>query len=55
VNVQVVNGEGSTATVNGAGNLVSGYDETPQVQTAEPKYRPSFSFTVLSFARVGLS
>lgn len=27
VNVQVVNGEGKTATTNGAGNLVIGYDE----------------------------
>jgi hypothetical protein len=27
VNVQVVNGEGKTASVNGAGNLVIGYDE----------------------------
>lgn len=29
VNVQVVNGEGKTATKNGAGNLVIGYDENP--------------------------
>jgi hypothetical protein len=28
VNVQIVNGEGKTATVNGEGNLVLGYDET---------------------------
>src|SRR5207248_1937662 len=28
VNVQVVNGEGKTATTNGEGNLVIGYDET---------------------------
>jgi hypothetical protein len=27
VNVQVVNGEGKTASVNGDGNLVVGYDE----------------------------
>ncbi|HME02298.1 MAG TPA: hypothetical protein VKG38_04630, partial [Solirubrobacteraceae bacterium] len=27
VNVQVVNGEGKTATKNGAGNLILGYDE----------------------------
>jgi hypothetical protein len=27
VNVQIVNGEGETATTNGAGNLVIGYDE----------------------------
>jgi hypothetical protein len=29
VNVQVVNGEGKTASVNGAGNVVIGYDENP--------------------------
>jgi len=29
VNVQVVNGEGKTATTNGEGNLVIGYDESP--------------------------
>jgi hypothetical protein len=29
VNVQLVNGEGKTASVNGAGNLVIGYDENP--------------------------
>ncbi len=29
VNVQIVNGEGKTATVNGEGNLVIGYDENP--------------------------
>jgi hypothetical protein len=28
VNVQVVNGQGSTATANGTGNLIVGYDET---------------------------
>ena len=28
VNVQVVNGAGSTATANGTGNLIVGYDET---------------------------
>jgi hypothetical protein len=32
-NVQIVNGEGSTASTNGAGNLVIGYDESPQEQT----------------------
>jgi hypothetical protein len=29
VNVQIVNGEGKTATANGEGNLVIGYDENP--------------------------
>jgi hypothetical protein len=33
VNVQVLNGAGSTASVNGAGNLVVGYDQTPGTQT----------------------
>ena len=32
-NVQIVNGEGSTNTTNGAGNLVIGYDENPDTQT----------------------
>jgi hypothetical protein len=31
--VQIVNGEGSTASTNGAGNLVIGYDQSPQEQT----------------------
>src|SRR5438067_5424869 len=29
VNVQILNGSGSTASVNGTGNLVLGYDENP--------------------------
>src|SRR5271166_3292697 len=29
-NVQIVNGEGSTETTNGEGNLVVGYDELPE-------------------------
>ena len=29
VNVQIINGAGSTASVNGTGNLVLGYDENP--------------------------
>jgi hypothetical protein len=33
VNLQVVNGEGKTASVNGEGNLVVGYDEKPGTQT----------------------
>jgi hypothetical protein len=32
-NVQIVNGENKTATANGAGNLVIGYDERPREQT----------------------
>jgi hypothetical protein len=32
-NVQIVNGEGSTNTINGAGNLIVGYDEDPSAQT----------------------
>ncbi len=33
VNVQIVNGEGETATDNGEGNLVIGYDEEPGAQS----------------------
>jgi hypothetical protein len=34
VNVQIVSGSGSTSgTVNGEGNLIIGYDETPKAQT----------------------
>ena len=33
VNVQIVNGEGTSTTTNGEGNLVLGYDETPGTQT----------------------
>jgi hypothetical protein len=33
VNVQIVNGEGKTASTNGEGNLVIGYDEEPRFQT----------------------
>jgi hypothetical protein len=33
VNVQIIDGEGKTASVNGEGNLVIGYDETPGEQT----------------------
>jgi hypothetical protein len=33
VNVQIVNGAGSTATTNGAGNLVIGYNEEAREQT----------------------
>jgi hypothetical protein len=33
VNVQIVNGEGKTASVNGKGNLVLGYNEKPRTQT----------------------
>lgn len=33
INVQIVNGTGSEATLNGMGNLVVGYDENPGAQT----------------------
>jgi len=36
VNVQIVNGEGSTETANGLGNLIIGYNEE-----RGPDYRPS--------------
>src|SRR5207245_2416090 len=32
-NLQIVNGEGKTATTNGAGNLIIGYDESPGTQS----------------------
>jgi hypothetical protein len=32
-NVQIVNGEGASTKVNGSGNLILGYDETPGPQT----------------------
>ena len=33
VNVQLINGSGATTALNGTGNLVIGYDETPGAQT----------------------
>lgn len=33
VNIQIVDGAGATDTTTGAGNLVIGYDEVPQVQS----------------------
>jgi hypothetical protein len=36
VNVQIVNGQGKTATVNGEGNLVVGYDENPGAERGKP-------------------
>ncbi|MEA2314321.1 MAG: hypothetical protein QOI03_1013, partial [Solirubrobacteraceae bacterium] len=33
VNVQIIDGAGSTASVNGTGNLVLGYDESPGTQS----------------------
>ncbi len=33
VNVQLINGSGSETTINGAGNLILGYDPTPGTQT----------------------
>src|SRR6202035_4175162 len=35
-NVQIVNGEGKTASVNGEGNLVIGYDENPGTVRGTP-------------------
>ena len=32
-NLQIINGEGKTATANGEGNLIIGYDETTKAQT----------------------
>jgi hypothetical protein len=33
VNLQILNGEGKTTALNGAGNLILGYDEEPGAQT----------------------
>jgi hypothetical protein len=33
INLQVINGSGSESTLNGTGNLILGYDETPGKQT----------------------
>jgi hypothetical protein len=33
INMQIVDGEGSTSAINGAGNLVLGYDENPTNRT----------------------
>lgn len=33
INVQLVSGAGSTSAINGLGNLIIGYDETPGTQT----------------------
>ena len=35
-NLQVVNGEGKTASANGEGNLVIGYDENPGTKRGKP-------------------
>jgi hypothetical protein len=37
VNVQIVNGEGATATTNGAGNLAVGYDEPSGAPGSHPQ------------------
>jgi hypothetical protein len=36
VNVQILNGEGKTATMNGEGNLIVGYDENPGTERGKP-------------------
>ena len=33
LNVQVINGSGKETTINGTGNLIIGYDESPGTQT----------------------
>jgi hypothetical protein len=48
-NVQIVNGEGSTATTNGAGNLVVGYDESPKVQTGSHNVMLGYEQTYTSY------
>src|SRR5947209_19801878 len=39
VNVQILNGAGATASANGEGNLVLGYDESPGSQTRSEERR----------------
>jgi hypothetical protein len=38
VNLQVIDGAGSETTVNGAGNLILGYDEKPKAQTGSHNF-----------------
>jgi hypothetical protein len=38
VNVQVINGSGSETILNGTGNLILGYDETPGTQTGSHNF-----------------
>ncbi len=47
VNVQVVNGEGKTATVNGEGNLVIGYAEPTGEPTEKPEQTQSGSHNLV--------
>jgi hypothetical protein len=52
VNVQIVNGEGKTASTNGAGNLVIGYDEEPGEQTGSHDLLLGTNQTFTSYAGI---
>ncbi len=52
VNVQIVNGEGKTASTNGAGNLVIGYDEEPGEQTGSHDLVLGTNQTFTSYAGI---
>ena len=47
INLQVINGTGSESTINGTGNLILGYDETPGTQTGSHNFLlgPGNSYT----------
>jgi hypothetical protein len=51
-NVQIVNGENKTATTNGEGNLVIGYDEIPGTQTGSHDLILGYEQTFTSFGGV---
>jgi hypothetical protein len=52
VNVQVVNGEGKTASTNGEGNLVIGYDEGSAAQTGSHNLILGEEQTVTSYGGI---
>jgi hypothetical protein len=52
VNVQIVNGEGSTPAVNGSGNLVIGYDEGPGTQSGSHNLVLGTSQTFTSYSGI---
>jgi hypothetical protein len=52
VNVQIVNGEGTTESANGEGNLVIGYDESPGPQSGSHNLILGVSQTFSSFGSI---
>jgi hypothetical protein len=52
VNVQIVDGEGSTSAVNGSGNLVIGYDEGPGMQSGSHNLVLGASQTFTSYGGI---